>query len=53
MRSSSAILAFVLAINHSLAVEWTDSGIKISNAQVSNIQSELKAMVGELIHEVK
>jgi len=33
MRSFAAILTFVLAINYSLAVEWADSGIKLSNSQ--------------------
>ena len=34
MRSFAAILTFVLAINYSLAMEWADSGIKLSNSQV-------------------
>ena len=38
MRSFTAILTFALAINHSLAVEWADSGVKISNAQVRKIK---------------
>merc|ERR1712020_138474 len=33
MRSFTAILTFALAINNSLAVEWADSGIKISTSQ--------------------
>ena len=37
MRSFAAILTFVLAINYSLAVEWADSGIKLSNSQVGDI----------------
>ena len=39
MRSFTAILTFALAINHSWAVEWADSGVKISNAQVRKIET--------------
>ena len=34
MRSFSAVLVFALAVNNSLAVEWADSGIKLSTSQV-------------------
>ena len=34
MRSFSAVLVFALAVNNSLAVEWADSGIKLSTFQV-------------------
>merc|ERR1712037_631329 len=33
MRSFSAVLVFALAVNNSLAVEWADSGIKLSTFQ--------------------
>jgi len=33
MRSFSAVLVFALAVNNSLAVEWADSGIKLTTSQ--------------------